>query len=189
MDIRIGDILGGCAMVGVVYLIVKDFRKDNKFNEAIEKIADGIDVNVDNLVIEKAVEKAVNRETAIQVDKACTRAVASIRSDISSKVKAAVDAEERSLKENTKKEIAKRIDNIDISKAQQEVIDDAQQIVADRFEEDLAGIRKTYETTIKKAADMCSDILAMSAQQTNINTVAKNVNDATKTIISIMEKV
>lgn len=189
MDIRIGDILGGCAMVGVVYLIVKDLRKDKKLDEAIDKIADGIDVNVDNDIIEKAVEKAVDRETALQVDKACTRAVQQIRYDISSKVKAAVDAEERSLKENTKKEIAKRIDNIDISKAQQEVVDNAQQIVADRFEEDLAGIRKTYETTIKKAADMCNDILAMSAQGASAASVARNVNDSVKTIVSIMEKV
>ena len=189
MDIRIGDILGGCALAGVVYLFVKDLHKDKKLDEAINKIADGIDVNVDNEIIEKAVEKAVNRETAIQVDKACTRAVASIRSDISSKVQAAVNAEEKALKENTKKEIAKRIDNIDISKAQQEVIDDAQQIVADRFEEDLAGIRKTYETTIKKAADMCSDILAMSSQQRDMASVARDVNNSVKTIVSIMEKV
>lgn len=189
MDIRIGDILGGCALAGVVYLVVKDLRKDKKLDEAIDRIADGIDVNVDNEVINKAVEKAVDRETAIQVDKACTRAVSAIKNDISSKVSEAVKAEEKTLKEDVKKEITKKIDGIDISKARQEVIDDAQQTVADRFEEDLAGIRKTYETTIKKAADMCSDILAMSAQQSNAASVARNVNDSVKTIVSIMEKV
>ena len=38
MNIRIGDILGGCALAGVVYLIVKDTKKDKKLDEAIEKI-------------------------------------------------------------------------------------------------------------------------------------------------------
>lgn len=152
---------------GVSYLIYKDMKKDNKYDKAIEKIADGIDIDTDNEFIEKAVEKAINRELGSQIDKACTRAVSEVRYDISSKVQAAVKAEERNLSENTKKEIERKISQIDISKAKEEVIKEAQTIVADRLEEDTKAIAKTYETSIKNVADLCEKMISQATVSAN----------------------
>ena len=157
----------GC-VCGIAYLIFENQKSKDNYEKIVDKIAEGIDVNIDDAMIEKAVEKAVEKEAGIQVNKACIKAVDAIRDDISAKVSKAVKEEENSLKDNTKKEIERKISKIDITKARDEVIRQAQDIVADRLEEDTKAIAKTYETSIKNVADLCEKMIStatISAQE------------------------
>lgn len=186
MDIRDFGLISVSAVVA--YLIYKDIKKNDKYEKAIEKISEGIEVNADNEIIDKAIEKAVNREVGGQIDKACTKAVSNLHYEISSKVRAAVEAEEKLLKEDTKKAIEKKISQIDISEAKDEVIKEAQTIVANRLEEDTKAIAKTYETSIKNVADLCEKMISQAT--VSANNIRKPIGtSSTDTLIKIFEEV
>ena len=188
MDINVRDILTITALTGVAVLGYKLKKLSEKYENAIDDIADGLDVNVDNEIINAAVEKAVNKETALQVNTACSKAVSAVRDDISMSVKRAVEVEKMSLKENTKKEIEKRIASIDITQAKKEVIEEAQQIVAERLEEDTKAIAGTYEASIKKMADMCETMIQQATVSAQKAREPVDFGDV-KTIVKLIKEV
>ena len=168
MEFRPIDIFGVCAAAGCLYLGFRLKKMSGKYEEAIDKIANEIDIDISNEIIEAAVDKAVDREAALQVNNACNRAVRLVQSDIFNTVQAAVNAEKKTLNEDVKKAIEKKLADIDISDAKKEVIEMAQEIVANRLEEDTKAIAGTYEASIKKVAEMCENMIStatISAQK------------------------
>lgn len=140
----IGVVLG---IVGVSYTI-STLEKMNRIHDVVEKAANDLsrDVNVDisNEIVERAVDKAVNQEVGRAVKRASDRAVMEIRNDISNQVRAAVNSAYADLKDSVTKEIAKRIDNIDISDVKAEVIEKAKDAAAEKLNENLDDILEKF---------------------------------------------
>ena len=180
-------ITGGLA-TAVVYLGIKEKKMSDKYEQAIDNIANNLDITVDNEIIHEAVERAVDRETSVQVNTACTKAVSAVKGEINSQVAAAVRVEQEHLKEDTKKAIEKKIANIDISKAREEVIKEAQEIVADRLEKDTEAIKGTYEASIKKVSEMCENMISAATVSASKVKQPVSVGDV-KTIIKLFEEV
>lgn len=158
MNITFSDVLATLALGGCAYLIFENKKLKEKVEDAVDEIAKGIDVNVDNKIISEAVNRAVDREAKAQVRNACYDAVAEVRGSLSQEVKKAVNTERDSLKEQTKNEIAKKVSEIDISKARKEVIEEAKEKVAEKFEDDLEIISDSYKDMFDKVSNIYDSI-------------------------------
>ena len=181
-------VIFNCVLAGaVVYLGYKEKKMSDKYEQAIDNIANNLDISVDNEIIHEAVERAVEKETSQQINTACTKAVSAIRSEINSQVAAAVRAETTHLHEDTKKAIERKLADIDISKARTEVIKEAQEIVADRLEEDTEAIKGTYEASIKKVSEMCENMISAATVSASKVKEPIAVGDV-KTIIRLFEE-
>lgn len=188
MSITRSDVIATVAIGISGYLAWRLKKLGDKYEQAIDTIANDIDVNVDNEIINEAVKKAVDRETASQVDTACQRAIRLVQDDIAHEVRKAVDTEKDHIKEDTKKAIEKKLDNIDISEARKEVISDAQKMVADKLEEDTRVIKNTYEASIKNVAKMCEEMISSATVSANKVREPINVDDV-KTVINLFKEV
>jgi hypothetical protein len=187
MSINRSDVIAAAALCVAGYFGYKFKKLSDKYEEATDKIAEGLDISVDDEIIKDAVDKAVDREVSTQVRIATNRAVNIVTNDIHDTVKKAVKAEEANLKESTRKAIERCVSDIDISKAKEEVIERAQDIVADRLEEDTKVIAKTYENSIKNVADLCEKMI--STASTSANEVRRPIRtDDVETIIKIFKE-
>ena len=117
----------------------------NKFASKLEKSMDDIigstNVEVSDAIVKKAVDEAVKREASRQVEgcmnSAARNAVAIYNTDISTKVRKAVDDASYNLKRDVRDEINRQVKSIDIDSIRREIVSKAKDEAYDAFREKL----------------------------------------------------
>ena len=112
-----------------------------KLGKSMDDILDSTNVEEDEEVVKKAVDEAAKREADKQVqshmNSAARNAVALYNTDISTKVRKAVDDASYNLKRDVRDEINRQVKLIDIDSIRREIVSKAKDEAYDKFREKL----------------------------------------------------
>lgn len=133
-------ILGVASIAYAFYTNHKMKSVCTKLDKSIDDVASNIKVDISDVIIDSAVEKAVEKEAGVAVKRATDKAVRDIESDISKEVKTAVREHYSDLKEEVAKEMRKKVGEIDVTEIKEEVIEKAKNQLAEKFDGSLDGL-------------------------------------------------
>lgn len=139
-----GLVLGNIAMAIVsIYEAVKLHEISEGFDIAAKRVVNE-DLTIDEVLVNSAVKKAVEREASYHVDKACDNAAKKIVGLFELEIKTAVEDEFNLQREDVKKEIKRQIGQIDIRDVKREVVAEAKAECAKKLKNDLEDISDKY---------------------------------------------
>lgn len=133
-----------------------------KLDMSIEDLSKDIEVDVQDMVVSAAVEKAVEREAKIAVTKAIKEIKYDTECDMRKEVRSAVIAQGSEIKQSVSKEIEKQVSRIRIDDMKDEVVERAKQEVADRLDKNLDGILEKFNgdlTNISKIYQSIANVM------------------------------
>ena len=133
-------VLGAASIAYAIYTNNKMKNICAKLDKSIDDVASNVKVDISDVIIDSAVEKAVEKEAGIAVKRATDKAVKDIESDISKEVKAAVREHYSDLKEDVAKEMRKKVGEIDVTEIKEEVVEKAKTQLAEKFDGSLDGL-------------------------------------------------
>lgn len=143
---------------GMAYVVYKAFKVTKDVDTTISNISEKIPVQIEKDILEKATKEAVSAEVSRRVAFASEQ----VYSDAKSEIKEAVDKEVSKQKDGmaleVKKEIERKIAKIDIDDLKKEVISDAKDKVADKFDGDLQSILDKYNSDLSNISKIYSSI-------------------------------
>lgn len=141
--------LGGVAvgLVGIGYALGTRKKMNDicaRIDKSIDDLAADIVIDLSDMVVNEAVEKAADREARIAV----TRAIKEIKYDteceMRKEVKSAVTIHSSEIKDSVGKEIEQQVSRIRIDDMKEEVVEKAKQQVASKLDKNLDGILEKF---------------------------------------------
>ena len=157
----IGVILGIAGLVGVGYAIgahTKLAKVSDRLDKSIDEIADNMEFDIPEELINKALEKAVKVEATMAVDKATNEAISEIKRDIRSEVQHVINTEYDNLKETVLKEITSSASKIDVSRVRRDVEEAAEKAALEKFDDNLDDILDKFNNNLSNTAKIYSSI-------------------------------
>ena len=136
----------GC--IGIGYGIGKRKKLHDicdRLDKSLDDLSKGIEVDIPQVMIDKAVDKAVSREVEKQVKVSAREAVLKVSSDIERNVRESVNKSYSDIDRSVKAEIKKQIAFIDVREARKEVTKEAKDSALEKFDSDLNDILENYK--------------------------------------------
>lgn len=156
-------ILLGALVIGFGYIGYLH-SKLNRFSEmvqvAVDDLAAKTEITISDDILDRAVQKAVDRE----VSYISTRIVRDLNSEIRSEVKNSVDLSSVTIKSLASKEIERQVRNIDISDMEKEVVHRAKDAIAEKFDKKLDGILDDFNDQLQSVQKIYSSIAKSMAR-------------------------
>lgn len=154
---RLGVLVG---LVGVgygLYVTNKMNKLAKKLNKTIDELSDDIEVDISDGLVQQALDKAVEREVGVTVQRAAASVTHEIRDNIRKEVKASVESAYANIKTDVTKEVERKVGSIDITDIRNEIVEKGKRAVVekldsslddicDKFNNDLHNISKIYES-------------------------------------------
>lgn len=146
--------------VGIAIKLYSDNlkRKEAHRKEQVEILSKGVEIKVDQDIVDEAVKTTVDRVVTHEVKQACNSAVFKVKADIHQEIRAAVDRVYSDIESDVRKEIDSQVRNLDISGAKKEVIRKAKERVAEKFEENLDDVLDKFNTDLNNVTKIYSSI-------------------------------
>lgn len=133
-------------------------KKEAYRKEQVEILSKGVEIKVDQDIVDEAVKTTVDRVVTHEVRQACNTAVFAVKSDIHKEIRDAVDRAYSDIESDVKKEINSQLRSLDISDAKKEVIRKAKERVAEKFEDELDGVLEKYNKDLDNITKIYSSI-------------------------------
>lgn len=150
-DIAIGVIGLAASVFGIGYAFGQRKKLNDiseKINKSVDELSANIDVDIKAAVVERAVTKAIERETNLAASRATTNVMNAIESDISSQVRKAVNDTYQDIRKSVVEETAKKVEKIDISALKKEVVEKAKEAAADKFDDSLDSVLEEFKDNL-----------------------------------------
>ena len=144
--------IGGVSYIG--YLHSKINELSSMVQVAVDDLATKTEITISDDILDRAIQKAVDRE----VSYISTRIVRDLNSEIRSEVKHSVDLSSVTIKSLASKEIERQVRNIDISDMEKEVVDRAKDAIAEKFDTKLDGILDDFNDQLQSVQKIYSSI-------------------------------
>ena len=144
--------IGGVGYIG--YLHSKINELSSMVQVAVDDLAAQTEITISDDILDRAVQKAVDRE----VSYISTRIVRDLNSEIRSEVKHSVDLSSVTIKSLASKEIERQVRNIDISDMEKEVVNRAKDAIAEKFDTKLDGILDDFNDQLQSVQKIYSSI-------------------------------
>ena len=144
--------IGGVGYIG--YLHSKINELSSMVQVAVDDLAAQTEITISDDILDRAVQKAVDRE----VSYISTRIVRDLNSEIRSEVKKSVDLSSVTIKSLASKEIERQVRNIDISDMEKEVVNRAKDAIAEKFDTKLDGILDDFNDQLQSVQKIYSSI-------------------------------
>lgn len=154
-DIAIGVAGLAASVFGIGYAIGQRKKLNDiseKIDRSVSELSSNIDVDISEAVVDRALSRAIERETNIAASRAVDRAVKSISDDISRQVKKAVDDTYQDIRKSVVDETAKKVEKIDVQELKKEVVAKAKEAVADKFDNSLDDILDEFKSNLGNVA-------------------------------------
>lgn len=139
-------------LVGLGYglaMHTKMAKIGEKLDCSIEDLANKTDIDIPDDMIERAVEKAVNREVRDAVKKASDAAVTAVKRDIHKQVADTVEAEYSDIKDKVLEELINEAAKIDAKRVRADIEKAAKEIALEKFEANLDDILDKHNTELE----------------------------------------
>lgn len=150
--------IGGVSYIG--YLHSKLNRVSEMIQVAVDDLATKTEITISDDILDRAVQKAVDREVSYISNK-ITR---DLNTEIRSQVKHSVDISSMLVKSSVSKEIERQVKHIDISDMQREVVDRAKEAVAEKFDDKLDGVLNDFNDQLQSVQKIYSSIAKSMAK-------------------------
>ena len=121
---------------------------------AVDDLATKTEITISDDILDRAIQKAVDRE----VSYISTRIARDLNSEIRSEVKNSVDLSSVTIKSLASKEIERQVRNIDISDMEKEVVHRAKDAIAEKFDKKLDGILDDFNDQLQSVQKIYSSI-------------------------------
>lgn len=171
IDIAIGVVGLAASLFGIGYAVGQRKKLNDiseKIDRSVDELSSNINIDISETVINRAVEKAIERETAVAANRATTNVVQAIESDISGQVKKAVDDTYQDIKKAVVGETAKKVEKIDISALKKEVIEKAKEAVADKFDDSLDDVLSEFRGNLESVTKIYQSIANVFPNATSV---------------------
>ena len=152
--------IGGVSYIG--YLHSKINELSSMVQVAVDDLATKTEITISDDILDRAIQKAVDRE----VSYISTRIVRDLNSEIRSEVKHSVDLSSVTIKSLASKEIEieRQVRNIDISDMEKEVVHRAKDAIAEKFDKKLDGILDDFNGQLQSVQKIYSSIAKSMAR-------------------------
>ena len=144
---------GGTIVASVGVLAFFNYRKAK-----VSEIAKNLSVDIPEKVLEEAVNRAAEEEARSAIFRINNKIIRSYEDDIRKEVQKEVERQKASLKSDVKEELERKVKRIDIDDIRKEVIDEAKDKVARKFEHDLDDILDKHNDELDKITRIYSSI-------------------------------
>lgn len=146
----------------------KSKKVAERLNLAIDNLSDNIDVDISQEVVREATEKAVDKAVDAEVKKAITWVSDDVNRRIKTDVKAAIDKVYPEVSDGVKDRLERSLDDVDISKIKDEVVEKAAKIAAKKFDSELQSVMDNYNSQIKNLSDIYIKSIANSVTKNDL---------------------
>lgn len=172
---NIVGILGVTAgLVGIGYALgthSKMTKISEKLDRSIDELANDVPVDIPKDMIERAVEKAVSYEVREAAKKAADSVSISMKNDIHTQVKNAVDAEYNSIKDSVLEELVTSASKIDATRVRSDIERSAKAKALEKFDDKLDDIVDDFKEKLDDYMCSCKESVAV------VNKVYKRLTD------------
>lgn len=157
----INILIGIAGVVGIGYAIgthTKLAKVSERLDKSIDELADGMEIDISEDLVNKAVEKAVQAEAERAVESATRESIATLKREIHSQVLTAVNNEYDSLKDSVLKEITTEAAKIDVSRVRRDVEKAAKEAALKKFDDNLDDILEKFNDSLDNTSRIYSSI-------------------------------
>lgn len=163
----IGVALGAVSLVYTFY-IKRQFERD-----IVNKISEGLPIDIPNEIINEAIEIAVGREVSKVVTSVSSQIVFNARQDIHREVKSTVEDSFSRIKSSVSAEVAKEVANIDMRRLKRDVEEKAKELIVEKFDGNLDSLLSDFNGNLKNVAKIYSSIADSLSKKNNSEAVFK----------------
>lgn len=151
--------VGGVAAIGIAaFSAIKMGRIEKKLGDSITSLADKTVPEIQDAMVQRAIDTAVNREVEKQVKIASENAVLAVKNDISRQVRKAVEDAYGEVEHDVKLKLEKEVGEVNIDKIKREVIERAKDRAAEKFEDDMNDILQKYNENLEQVSKIYGGI-------------------------------
>ena len=158
--IVIGMVVTISAVGYIGYLHSRLNRVSKMVQVAVDDLAAKTEITISDDILDRAVQKAVDREVSY-ISSKITR---DLNTEIRFQVKDSVDLSSTLIKSSVSKEIERQVKNIDISDMQIEVVNRAKEAVAEKFDKKLDGLLEDFNDQLQSVQKIYSSIAKSMAR-------------------------
>lgn len=130
---------------------------NKRLDKKVNGIADSLNVDVPDAIVEEALKKAANRAAETAIYKTSKDVLDEYSVSVRSEVRKSVDLAYANTKIDVKNELTRQISNVDISGIKREIIEDAKRKVEEELEEAIEKITDTFEEELDDAKEKASE--------------------------------
>lgn len=146
----IGGVLGLMGLGYGVAMHTKLAKVGKRLDKSINDLANNMDIDIPDEIVNTAIEKAVAVETKKAVDKATSEALSELKRDIRTNVSEAVNKEYESIKDTVLAKVTEEAGKIDVARVQQACMDS----ILTKYNKDMDNVSKFCSTLASAAAKM-----------------------------------
>ena len=180
------DNFGKNAIVGIAGAIVgllglgygiamhsKLAKVSNRLDVSIDKLVDGMEINIPDELVNRAVEQVASSEAKKAVAKATSEALDTVKRDIHSNVSAAVEAEYTSIKDTVLKNVTDEASKIDVARIRKDVEKAAHATAMKKFNDNLDDILDKFNDNLNNVSKIYSSIAGTATRNSDKEVVFK----------------
>lgn len=172
----IGALGLAAGLVGVGYAIAtrSELTKvSERLDRSIDDIANNLDINIPQDLIDKALNQAVEVEAKKAVERAARDAMDTLNRDIHTTVSNAVEEEYKTIRDQVLDKTVESASKIDVPKVTRYVEKAAQEKVLSTFQVNLDGILNTFNENLQNTAKIYNSIANSVTRSDNKEVVFK----------------
>lgn len=157
----INILIGIAGVVGIGYAIgthTKLAKVSERLDKGIDELANDMEIDISEDLVNKAVEKAIQAEAKRAVESATRESIAALKRDIHAQVSAAVNNEYDTLKDSVLKEITTEAAKIDVSRVRRDVEKAAKEAALKKFDDNLDDILEKFNDNLDNTSRIYSSI-------------------------------
>lgn len=154
-------LFAAAGLVGVGYAVcahTKLAKISERLDKSIDNLAEDMEIDIPEELVNKAVERAVQDEASRAVRRATDETILALKRDIRSEVQKAVDKEYESIKSSVLKEVTDSAAKIDTARVRRDVEAAAKKAVLEKFDDNLDDILDKFNENLDNTAKIYSSI-------------------------------
>lgn len=153
----------GCVvgLIGVGYAVgthTKLSKISERLDNSINDLADNMEIDIPEEIVNKAIENAVKIESKRAVEKATNETISALKKEIRSEVQTAVNKEYETMKDSVLKEIKDSAAKIDVSRVRRDVEAAAKEAALEKFDDNLDDILEKFNDSLTSTSKIYSSI-------------------------------
>ena len=148
-------------LVGIGYAIgthTKLAKVSERLDRGIDEMANNMEFDIPEELVNKAIDKAVQNEVRDAVKKATNDAASELKRDIHSQVRSAINDEYDRIKASVLKEITSEAAKIDVSRVRRDIEKAAEEAALEKFDDNLDDILEKFNNSLDSTSRIYSSI-------------------------------
>lgn len=160
-DNMVNILFGIVGLVGIGYAIgthTKMAKISDRLDKSIDELANGVEVDIPDEIINKAVEKAIDSEAKRAVELATKETIVNFKNEIHNQVRTSIQDEYDKIKESVLNEVSAEAAKIDISRVRRDVERYAKEAAVKKFDDNLDNILEKFNDNLNNTSRIYSSI-------------------------------